>query len=124
MAASFSELPEANHNEIEGWSWGLEHAPLSAVLLTAPGLHARVARRIELHRGAARASGACPVHEVAARGDTPVAHVLSLVMLGDLVSVRWRSCVGVDAGPGGGRSRRSSAPWADPDRCRTLTQSW
>ncbi len=98
VAASFSELPEANHNEIEGWSWGIEHAPLSAVLLTAPGLHERVARRVELTAALLRERGV-PVHEVAARGETPVAHVLSLVMLGDLMSVRLAELLGVDAGP-------------------------
>lgn len=27
VAAFASELPEANHNEIEGWRWGHDHAP-------------------------------------------------------------------------------------------------
>ena len=98
VAAALSELPEANHNEIEGWRWGVEHAPLSAVFLTAPRQHERVARRIELTAELLRERGV-PVHEVAARGETPVAQVLSLVMLGDLMSVRLAELLGVEAGP-------------------------
>ena len=98
VAAAWSELPEANHNEIEGWGWGLEHAPLSSVFLTAPGQHPRVQRRIELATELLAERGA-PVVTVAARGETPVARVLSLVMLGDLVSVELAELVGVDAGP-------------------------
>jgi glucose/mannose-6-phosphate isomerase len=98
VAAAASELPEANHNEIEGWGWGLEHAPLSAVFLTAPGQHPRVAQRIELAKSLLDERGA-GVLSVAARGETPVAQVLSLVMLGDLVSVELADLVGVDAAP-------------------------
>ena len=98
VAAAASELPEANHNEIEGWTRGLEQAPLSAVFLTAPGLHPRVIRRIELAAELLERLGA-PVVTAEARGDTPFAQVLSLVMLGDLVSVELAELVGVDAGP-------------------------
>ena len=94
VAAFFSELPEANHNEIEGWGHALEAAPFSAVFLEAPGLHRRVARRVELAAADLEARGA-PVHRVLARGETPVARVLSLVMLGDLVSVRLAELRGV-----------------------------
>ena len=38
-----------------------------------------------------------PVVQAQARGDTPVAQVLSLVMLGDLVSVELADRTGVDA---------------------------
>ena len=40
-----------------------------------------------------------PVVRVRARGDTPVARVLSLVMLGDLMSVRLAELSGVKATP-------------------------
>lgn len=98
VAAFVSELPEANHNEIEGWSWGREHAPLSAVILNADDQHARVARRIELTAALFEERGV-PVAQVAGRGESPVARVLSLVMLGDLVSVRLAELAGVDPVP-------------------------
>ena len=94
VAAFYSELPEANHNEIEGWEHALEAAPFSAIFLEEPGLHPRVARRVDLAAADLEARDA-PVVRVAARGDTPVAKVLSLVMLGDLVSVRLAELRGV-----------------------------
>ena len=97
MAAFASELPEANHNEIEGWARGREVAPLSAVLLRSPGQHERVERRIDLTAEVLGGLGA-PVVQVEARGETAVARVLSLVMLGDLVSVELADRTGVDAG--------------------------
>jgi glucose/mannose-6-phosphate isomerase len=97
MAAFASELPEANHNEIEGWARGRQLAPLSAVILTAPGAHPRVQRRCELTAEVLERLGA-PVVKVEARGESPAAHVLSLVMLGDLVSLELASTAGVDAG--------------------------
>jgi glucose/mannose-6-phosphate isomerase len=95
-AAVASELPEANHNEIEGWEWAAAHASPAAVLLSAPGLHARIERRIELTAELIERAGV-PVIRVAARGQTPVEHVLSLVMLGDLVSIELAALAGVDA---------------------------
>ena len=95
VAAFAGELPEANHNEIEGWAHAREHGPFSAVFLASPGLHPRVQRRIELYSDVLEAEGA-PVVHVSSRGDTPVAEVLSLVMLGDLASVALAELGGVD----------------------------
>ena len=98
VAAFASELPEANHNEIEGWRWGHDHAPISAVFLTAEGQHPRVERRIDLTAGLLEGQGVRVVR-VAARGERAVAKVLSLVMLGDLVSVRLAELSGVAPEP-------------------------
>jgi glucose/mannose-6-phosphate isomerase len=98
VAAFASELPEANHNEIEGWRTGRELAPLAAVLLEAPDLHPRLALRLEATRASLEEAGVS-VLRVQARGDTAVARVLSLTMLGDLVSVRLAERLGVDPTP-------------------------
>ncbi len=98
VAAFASELPEANHNEIEGWRWGHDHAPLSAVFLTADAQHPRVKRRIELTAGLLEGQGV-PVVRAGARGESAVAQVLSLVMLGDLVSVRLAELAGAAPEP-------------------------
>jgi len=95
VAAFYSELPEANHNEIEGWAHAHETGPFSAVFLEAPGLHERVRHRIDLYADFLGDLG-MPVARVAARGDTSVAQVLSLVMLGDLASVALAERRGVD----------------------------
>ena len=98
VAAFASELPEANHNEIEGWRWAHEHAPVSAVFLMAESLHPRVTRRMELTASMIEGLG-LPVERVEAAGASPVAQVLSLVMLGDLVSVRLAQLGGIDPEP-------------------------
>lgn len=98
LPAFVSELPEANHNEIEGWRRGLDLAPLSAVFLHSPELHPRLERRMELTAERLSDLGA-PVVRVDARGDTPVAHVLALVMAGDLVSVSLAELEDIDPTP-------------------------
>jgi glucose/mannose-6-phosphate isomerase len=98
LPAFASELPEANHNEIEGWRRGLDLAPLSAIFLHSPELHPRLERRMELTAERLSDLGA-PVVRVDARGDTPVAHVLSLVMTGDLVSVSLAELEDIDPDP-------------------------
>ena len=98
IAAFASELPEANHNEIEGWRWAHDHGPVSAVFLTADGQHPRVTRRIELTAGLIEGQG-IPVVRVAASGESPVAQLLSLVMLGDLASVKLAHLGGIDPEP-------------------------
>jgi glucose/mannose-6-phosphate isomerase len=98
VAAFASELPEANHNEIEGWEHGRELGSLSAVFLEDPGARDRIKRRAEIYADTLKSLGA-PVVRVQARGETPVARVLSLVALGDLASVRLADLAGVEATP-------------------------
>ncbi len=94
-AAFAGALPEANHNEIQGWEWAAAHASPAAVLLSAPGAHPRIERRIELTAELIERAGV-PAVRVAARGETRVDHVLSLVMLGDLVSIEMAELAGAD----------------------------
>ena len=97
-AAFWSELPEANHNEICGWERGRAIAPFSAVFLADPDQHPRVHRRIELTAAEVEGGGA-PVVRVESRGDSRLERVLSLVLLGDLVSVYLAVLGGVDPTP-------------------------
>jgi glucose/mannose-6-phosphate isomerase len=97
-AAFWSDLPEANHNEICGWPRGRALAPFSAVFLEDPDQHPRIHRRIELTAAEAESAGA-PVVTVQARGDSRLERVLSLVLLGDLVSVYLAVLDGVDPTP-------------------------
>jgi glucose/mannose-6-phosphate isomerase len=91
-----SQLPEADHNEICGWERG--SAPFAAIFLEDPDQHPRVRRRIELTAAEVERSGA-PAIRVAARGDSRLERVLSLVLLGDLVSVYLAVLAGVDPLP-------------------------
>jgi glucose/mannose-6-phosphate isomerase len=99
VPAFFSELPEANHNEICGWAGasGLG-AGLSAVLLEDRDQHPRERRRFELTAEAIVAEGAEAIR-VETEGETRVARLLWATMLGDLVSVRLAGARGVDPLP-------------------------
>ena len=88
-------LPEADHNEICGWQ---RPGDLAAVLLEERGQDPRTARHVEATADAIEAAGA-PVHLVDAVGETPFERVMSLVMLGDLVSIHLAVLDGTDPTP-------------------------
>jgi glucose/mannose-6-phosphate isomerase len=88
-------LPEADHNEICAYEMPGE---LSAVFLDDPEGHPRIRRRIELTAEVA-AQGATAVERVEARGETALERVMSLVLLGDLVSVYLAALDGTDPTP-------------------------
>jgi len=84
LPAFDSRLPEADHNEICSWEAG--DGRLSAVLLTAPDLHERNVLRMELTGRIIEDAGGRAL-AVPARGETPLERLMSLVLLGDLVSL-------------------------------------
>jgi glucose/mannose-6-phosphate isomerase len=94
LPAFFSELPEADHNELCGWSGG----ELSAVMLEDCDQHPRERRRFELTAELIRASGAEAVR-IETAGETRIARLLWATMLGDLVSLRMAEARGVDPLP-------------------------
>lgn len=82
--AFWAELPEADHNELSGWTEA--EGIFSAVFLEDPDQHPREQRRIELTAEIV-SSAAAEVETVAAEGETRTERLLSAVMLGDLVSL-------------------------------------
>jgi glucose/mannose-6-phosphate isomerase len=86
LPAFASTLPELDHNEVVGWPAAGDLGRFSAVFLEDPGAHPRNALRSALSAGQA-AAGAAVVERVAARGETPTERLVSLVLLGDLVSL-------------------------------------
>src|SRR5215218_9433914 len=86
LPAFASALPELDHNEIVGWTSARGLARFAAVFLEDPQQHPRNARRIELTAQAAEA-GAVVVERIGALGETRTERVVSLVLLGDLVSL-------------------------------------
>jgi glucose/mannose-6-phosphate isomerase len=96
--AFWSELPEASHNEVCGWERGARLAPFGAVFLTDSDQHPRMRKRIQLTcREVERAGGKAIVLE--SEGETRLERVLSLLLLGDLVSVYLAVLDGVDPTP-------------------------
>jgi glucose/mannose-6-phosphate isomerase len=98
LPAFAHELPELDHNEIVGWANAAALGPFSAVFLDDCDLHPRVRARIELTErlvaGAARST-----HIVRTLGETALERVVSLVLLGDLVSIYMAILRGVDPSP-------------------------
>jgi len=94
VQAFFSELPEADHNEICGWNGD----DFAAVLLEDADQHPRERRRFELTAEAIAAGGATAIR-VETEGDTRVARLLWATMLGDLVSLELAKHRGVEPLP-------------------------
>jgi glucose/mannose-6-phosphate isomerase len=92
----FSELPEADHNELCGWD--APEANLAAVFLEDRDQHPRVRRRFELTAAAVAGDGATTVR-VETAGETRVARLLWATLLGDLVSLELAKARGVDPLP-------------------------
>ncbi|MGB2711301.1 MAG: bifunctional phosphoglucose/phosphomannose isomerase [Conexibacter sp.] len=98
LPAFSNELPELDHNEIVGWTRAAALGRFSTVFLDDSDLHPRVRQRIELTRGLISATGA-PTFRVESRGETATERLVSLVLLGDLVSLYLAVLGGIDPSP-------------------------
>ena len=92
------ELPELDHNEIVGWHGARELGRISAVFLDDSDLHPRIRQRIELTRGLIAAEAAA-TYRIESIGESPTGRLVSLVLLGDLVSLYLAVLRGVDPSP-------------------------
>jgi glucose/mannose-6-phosphate isomerase len=92
------ELPELNHNEIAGWEGAAEVGRFSAVFLDDADSHPRVKARIELTERLV-APHAVTTYRLETSGQTEIERVISLVLLGDLVSLYLAALRGIDPGP-------------------------
>jgi len=90
-------LPEADHNEIEGWT-GAAEGQFAAILLEDRDQHPRERRRFELTAKAIEPHAASVVR-LETEGETRSERVLHTVMLGDLVSLELAKATGVDPVP-------------------------
>jgi glucose/mannose-6-phosphate isomerase len=80
-----SELPEMDHNEIVPWAADPRSQGFAAVFLDHDFSDGRMGRRLEATRE--MVCGRSRAHVVKAMGTSPLAQALSLVALGDYVSV-------------------------------------
>ena len=90
-----AELPELDHNELVGWEGASELGRFSAILLDDSDLHPRVRARIEL-TGELISGHAALCERVQTVGETRIERLVSLVLLGDLVSLYVGILRGVD----------------------------
>jgi len=99
LVAHRNELPEMNHNEIVGWSGTRPMGgDARVVFLRDEDDHPRVVRRADITREAI-AAGGVEVRDVASRGKTALGRLMSLVQLGDFVSLYLAMLGGVDPTP-------------------------
>jgi glucose/mannose-6-phosphate isomerase len=98
VPAFAAKLPEADHNEIVGWESASEFGSFLAIFLEDSDQHPRVRQRIELTAGLIESHAAGTVR-LESRGSTSIERVMSLVMLGDLVSIYLAVLRGVDPTP-------------------------
>ncbi|HEX3805104.1 MAG TPA: bifunctional phosphoglucose/phosphomannose isomerase [Solirubrobacteraceae bacterium] len=91
-------LPELDHNELVGWDGASDFGPFSAVFLDDSDLHPRVRQRIELTRGLIASRGGA-TFRVETIGQTRLQRLVSVVLLGDLVSLYLAALRGVDPAP-------------------------
>jgi glucose/mannose-6-phosphate isomerase len=97
----WNELPELDHNEIAGWEGARQSDPparFSAVFLDDSDAHPRVKERMDLTERLI-AGNAVASYRLETRGQTAIERVISLVLLGDLVSIYLAALRGVDPGP-------------------------
>jgi glucose/mannose-6-phosphate isomerase len=92
------EIPELDHNELVGWEGANDVGRFSAVFLDDSDAHPRVKQRMELTEQMI-AGNAAASFRLETRGETAIERVVSLVLLGDLVSIYLAALRGVDPGP-------------------------
>ncbi len=100
MPAFASEVPELDHNELEGWGTLVDFGRRSVglVLLHDPAGHERVEKRMRLTRDVLE-EGVTIAGEVVAQGTSPLDRFFSLAVVGDVASVTLADIAGVDATP-------------------------
>jgi glucose/mannose-6-phosphate isomerase len=94
LSSFCAELPEADHNEVCGWT-GDAAAKMAAVFLEDCDQHPREGRRFDLTAEVV-GEGAATVVRVKTKGETRVERLLWATLLGDLVSLETAKQLGVD----------------------------
>jgi glucose/mannose-6-phosphate isomerase len=90
--AFWAALPEMNHNEIVGWeAAGSFGEQAQVVMLRDPRQHRQVERRLALTREII-SPNVTDVLTIEGEGDSPLARVIDLVLLGDYVSL-YAACL-------------------------------
>ncbi len=103
-----SEIPELDHNEVCGWEGSGDLGPFTSVFLDDSDLHPRIRQRIELTRGLIASHGVS-TYRVDGVGETRAERLVSLVLLGDIVSLYLAVLRGVDPSSVEAISRLKSA---------------
>jgi glucose/mannose-6-phosphate isomerase len=93
--AWWGALPEADHNELLGWSGAVGDERPAAIFLEDRDQHPRIAKRFELTATALQPNAGA-IARVETAGETRIERLVWSVMLGDLVSLELARRRGVD----------------------------
>jgi len=98
--ANFEFIPEADHNTLAGTINPQDtlNAHTMTMFLTAPSDHPRNRLRLDLTRKAFMLEG-LNTDFIEARGDTPLAHMWTLILFGDYMAYYLAMAYGVDPTP-------------------------
>ena len=97
--AVWNVFPELAHNEVVGWGAAEEIAGLIEAVVLFSGTESERTRRLVAAACEAMPRGVAGVHEVAGCGESRLARLLSLVLVGDVTSVYLAYLRGVDPTP-------------------------
>jgi glucose/mannose-6-phosphate isomerase len=98
LPAFNAALPEADHNELQGWDGAEQAGRMSAVFLEDRDQHPRVRQRFEVTAAMVEPE-AHYVTRIETEGDSRTERLLWAVMLGDLLSLQLAAARGVDPSP-------------------------
>ena len=89
------QIPEMNHNEIVGWT--LPNNQMSVILIRDNHEKEQIKNRFEATKNVAWDN--VKIVECTAEGKTPLARIISMIILGDLVSIELAKLNNVDPTP-------------------------
>jgi len=89
------QIPEMNHNEIVGWT--LPNNQMSVILIRDNNEKIEIKNRFEATKNVAW--NELEIVECVAEGKTSLARIMSMIILGDLVSIELAKLNGVDPTP-------------------------
>jgi glucose/mannose-6-phosphate isomerase len=113
MPVFWAELPELDHNELAGWTIVPKGVEVVVVALDDPLGDPRLARRMDATLDII-GSRVADVVRVSARGESPLARVLSSAYIGDAVSFYLAIMNGVDPAPVSAIERLKASLADDP----------
>ena len=91
------EIPEMNHNEIVGWTNPLEN--MAVILIRDNMENETVKKRINATKTIAWTSKGINITEIYAIGKYPLTRIISMILLGDLVSIELAKLNSIDPTP-------------------------
>ena len=91
------ELPEMNHNEIVGWTSPPNN--MSVILLRDNNESKSIKKRMDTTKKIAWASKGIDAIEIYSKGKWPLTRIISMILLGDLVSIELAKLNSVDPTP-------------------------